>query len=125
MTAWTNTRRGFIGAGLSAAAACLPGCRLPCRSEEYSGPLLGDVHYDRPPLDVFHYSFRRLHEADGMFERYKAEFESFSSMWGECGRSEALVKASGLCRLKDSAFALNMHETELISLTRFLTWIYF
>ena len=54
-------------------------------------PLLGDVHYDRPPIDTFHSEFRLRHEADGMFGSFRGEFESFSSMWGADGRSAALV----------------------------------
>ena len=104
------TRRGVIVAGAGSAVALLSGWRLPREKRDYSVPLLGDVHYDRPPIDVFHSDFRRLHDADGMFARYKAEFESFSSMWGDDGRSAALVKASGLCRLEDSAFALQLGD---------------
>ena len=79
-------------------------------AQDYSVPFLGDVHYDCPPIDVFHSEFRRLHEADGMFARYRAEFESFSSMWGKDGRSAAIVAASGKVRRSDTAFALQLGD---------------
>ena len=104
------TRRELIFAGTGSAVALLSGWRLPSENRVYSVPLLGDVHYDRPPIDVFHSDFRRLHDADGMFARYEREFESFSSMWGKDGRSAALLKASALCRREDSAFALQLGD---------------
>ena len=82
----------------------------PLLKEDYSVSLLGDIHYDCPPIDRFHSKFRRLHAEDGMFAKYQAEFENFSSMWGTEGRSAALVKASGLCRLRDTAFALQLGD---------------
>jgi len=102
------TRRELIWAG--AAAAFLPGCRLLSRDGDYSVSLLGDVHYDCPPIDVFHSEFRRLHADDGLFARYRTEFESLSSMWGRDGRSAALVKASGVCRQGGTAFALQLGD---------------
>lgn len=105
------TRRDLIAAGAGVTAAFLSGCRLlPLREDGYSVPLLGDIHYDRPPIDVFHSEFRRLHIDDGMFARYKTEFESFSSMWGKGGRSAALVAASGKVRRSDAAFALQLGD---------------
>jgi len=97
------TRRELILSG--AAAAVLPGCRLLSHGEDYSVSLLGDVHYDCPPIDVFHSEFRRLHTDDGMFAKYRTEFESLSSMWGKDDRSPSLVKTSGARRLADTAFA--------------------
>ena len=76
----------------------------------YSVPLLGDLHYDCPPIDTFHSEFRRLHESDGMFDSYRGEFEAFSSMWGADGRSAALVAASGKIRRSDAAFALQLGD---------------
>ena len=106
-----QNRREFLAGGICAVATdLLSGCRLPLRNDDYSVPLLGDVHYDCPPVDVFHSDFRRLHADDGMFAKYQTEFESFSSMWGSGGQSAALVKASGLCRMRDSAFALQLGD---------------
>ena len=79
-------------------------------AHDYSVSLLGDLHYDCPPLDVFHSEFRRLHATDGMFAKYQSEFESFSSMWGADGRSAAVVAASGKVRLPDTAFALQLGD---------------
>ena len=105
------TRREFIAGGVGVAAVdfVFAGQR-PLLKDEYSVSLLGDIHYDCPPIDRFHSEFRRLHVEDGMFARYQKEFESFSSMWGPEGRSAALVKASGLCRRRDSAFALQLGD---------------
>lgn len=105
------TRGEFIAGGVGVVAAdfLFAGPR-PLLKEDYSVSLLGDIHYDCPPIDRFHSEFRRLHADDGMFAKYQAEFENFSSMWGTEGRSAALVKASGLCRLRDSAFALQLGD---------------
>ena len=105
-----TTRREFVCASAGASAAFLAGCRPFLHDDDYSVPLLGDLHYDCPPIDVFHSDFRRLHADDGMFAKYQAEFESFSSMWGKEGRSAALVKASGLCRMNDSAFVMQLGD---------------
>ncbi len=79
-------------------------------AQDYSVSLLGDLHYDCPPLDVFHSEFRRLHATDGMFAKYQSEFASFSSMWGKDGRSAAVVAASGKARRPDTAFALQLGD---------------
>ena len=104
------TRRELIFAGTGAAVTAFPGCRSLLGGEEYSVPLLGDVHYDSSSPDVFHAEFRRLHADDGLFAKYRSEFESFSSMWGKGGRSASIVKASGACRLGDAAFALQLGD---------------
>ena len=93
-----------------AADFLFAGPRPLLKSEDYSVSLLGDIHYDCPPIDRFHSEFRRLHADDGMFAKYQSEFENFSSMWGTEGRSAALVKASGLCRMSDSAFVLQLGD---------------
>ena len=79
-------------------------------AQDYSVSLLGDLHYDCPPLDVFHSEFRRLHATDGMFAKYQSEFASFSSMWGKYGRSAAVVAASGKVLRPDTAFALQLGD---------------
>ena len=104
------TRRAFVCSSSAWAVGSLAGCRTMTSSSSYSVPLLGDVHYDRPPVDTFHSEFRRLHESDGLFDSYRGEFESFSSMWGAEGRSAALVAASGEVRRPDAAFALQLGD---------------
>lgn len=79
-------------------------------SSTYSVPLLGDVHYDRPPIDVFHSEFKQKHADDGLFDSYQKEFEAFSSMWGDLGQSAALIEASGKIRRPDAAFALQLGD---------------
>lgn len=103
------TRRGFAAGCAAMALGSLAGC-LHRPHATYSVPLLGDVHYDTPPIDVFHSEFRRRHLTDGMFDRYRAEFEAYSSMWGEGGRSAALVAASGKVRRADAAFAMQLGD---------------
>ena len=103
-------RHEFIATGTGVVTSFFLGCRLPPCKGDYSVSLLGDVHYDCPPIDVFHSDFRRLHAEDGMFAEFQTQIESFASMWGRDGRSAALVKASGLCRLRDSAFALQLGD---------------
>ena len=104
------TRRAFACSSAAWAAGILAGCRTAPSRSVYSVPLLGDVHYDCPPIDTFHSEFRRLHASDGYFDSYRGEFESFSSMWGEVGRSAALVAASGKIRRPDAAFALQLGD---------------
>ena len=104
------TRGAFVRCSAAWTIGCVAGCRTTnCRST-YSVPLLGDVHYDRPPIGTFHSEFRRLHASDGYFDAYRREFESFSSMWGADGRSAALVAASGMARRPDAAFALQLGD---------------
>ena len=103
-------RREFICGSALATAGLLPGCRTFGMGGSYSVSLLGDVHYDCPPIDVFHSAFRAVHDADGMFTRYRAEFENFSAMWGEKGRSASLIAASGRCCTADTAFALQLGD---------------
>ena len=104
------TRRAFVCSSAAWAAGAFAGCRTAPSRSVYSVPLLGDVHYDRPPIDTFHSEFRRLHASDGYFDTYRGEFESFSSMWGAEGRSAALVAASGKIRRPDAAFALQLGD---------------
>lgn len=103
-------RRDFLKGSAAWAVGCAAGCRTATRRSTYSVPLLGDVHYDRPPIDTFHSEFRRRHGADGMFDSYRGEFESFSSMWGQGGMSAALIAASGKVRRSDAAFALQLGD---------------
>ena len=103
-------RRDFLKSSAAWAVGCLAGCQTATRRSTYSVPLLGDVHYDRPPIDTFHSAFRAKHVTDGMFDAYRGEFESFSSMWGHGGRSAALVAASGKVRRSDAAFALQLGD---------------
>ncbi|MCR5750899.1 MAG: metallophosphoesterase [Kiritimatiellae bacterium] len=106
-----TTRRTFVRSTVAwAITGSLAGCRSASDRSAYSVPLLGDVHYDRPPIDAFHSEFRLQHEADGMFASYRDEFDSFSSMWGTNGRSAALVAASGKVRRPDAAFALQLGD---------------
>ncbi len=103
-------RRNFLKSSTAWVASCAAGCRTAPRRSAYSVPLLGDVHYDRPPIDVFHSEFRAMHKTDGMFDSYRGEFESFSSMWGQGGMSFALIAASGKARRPDAAFALQLGD---------------
>ncbi len=103
-------RRKFIKGGAAWAVACAAGCRTARSSSSYSVPVLGDVHYDSPPIGTFHSEFRRRHGNDGMFNAYRGEFESFSSMWGSGGRSAELIAASGKVRRPDAAFALQLGD---------------
>lgn len=103
------TRRNFVTGCAALSLGCVSG-RVDKLSSQYSVPLLGDVHYDMPPLEVFHSEFKRLHSADGMFDKYRAEFEAYSSMWGEGGRSAALIASSGKIRRADAAFALQLGD---------------
>ena len=55
------TRGEFIaggGVGVVAADFLFAGPR-PLLKEDYSVSLLGDIHYDCPPIDRFHSEFRR------------------------------------------------------------------
>lgn len=83
---------------------------MTTKNSIYSVPLLGDVHYDRPPIDCFHSEFRRKHACDGLFDSYQGEFEAFSSMWGESGQSAALIAASGKIKRPDAAFAIQLGD---------------
>ncbi len=103
-------RRNFLKGSAAWATSCAVGCRTAQRRSAYSVPLLGDVHYDRPPIDAFHSEFRARHKTDGLFDSYRGEFESFSSMWGQGGRSFELVAASGKARRPDAAFALQLGD---------------
>ncbi len=76
----------------------------------YSVAILGDVHYDAQPVDTFHAAFRAVHQKDGMWARYRSEFENFAAMWGVPGRTRAIVEASGRCRTRDTAFALQLGD---------------
>ena len=103
-------RRDFLKGSAAWAVGTAAGCRTEMRRSAYSVPLLGDVHYDCPPIDVFHAEFRAKHGTDGMFDSYRGEFTSFSSMWGANGRSAALVAASGKVSRPDAAFALQLGD---------------
>jgi len=103
-------RRDFLKGSAAWVVGCAAGCRTATRRSTYSVPLLGDVHYDRPPIDTFHSAFRAKHVTDGMFDAYRGEFESFSSMWGQVGMSAALIAASGKVRRSDAAFALQLGD---------------
>lgn len=104
-------RRTFLG-GMTAllASGCLVDRRTSDGGTEYSVSVLGDLHYDCPPVDAFHAGFRKAHEQDGYFNRYRTEFESFSSMWGVEGKSPALLASAGRCRLADMAFAVQLGD---------------
>lgn len=104
------SRRSFIGCSAAWTIGCVAGCRTENSRSSYSVPLLGDVHYDRPPIETFHSEFRLQHGTDGMFDSYRSEFESFSSMWGAVGRSAGLIAASGKIRRSDAAFALQLGD---------------
>ena len=108
--AFRFTRRSFVGSSAAWAVSCFAGGRMPLDRSTYSVPLLGDIHYDRPPIDTFHSAFRLRHESDGMFQAYRDEFKFFSSMWGPDGRSAALVAASGKIRRPDAAFAFQLGD---------------
>lgn len=103
-------RRDFLKGSAAWVVGCAAGCRTATRRSTYSVPLLGDVHYDRPPIGTFHSEFRRRHGTDGMFDAYRGEFESFSSMWSAGGGSAELVAASGKVRRADAAFALQLGD---------------
>lgn len=102
-------RREFIRDAAILAAGCAVGCRT-FDGSSYSVPLLGDIHYDLLPVDTFHSHYRSLHQGDGLFARYGKEFESFASMWGRDGATEAIVRTSGRVRSVDSAFALQLGD---------------
>lgn len=106
------SRRDFIKGAALAASGLVAGCAdLPrTGGRSYSVAVLGDVHYDAQPIDTFHAAFRTAHQKDGMFARYRDEFENFAAMWGEPGRTRAIVEASGRCRTADTAFALQLGD---------------
>lgn len=106
------SRRDFIKGAALAASGLVAGCAdLPrTGGRSYSVAVLGDVHYDAQPIDTFHAAFRAAHQKDGMFARYRDEFENFAAMWGEPGRTRAIVEASGRCRTADTAFALQLGD---------------
>lgn len=104
-------RREFIICGTAmAAAGCVADRRVLGGGAEYSVSVLGDLHYDRPPVDVFHSGFRKAHGQDGYFNQYRVEFESFSSMWGAEGKSPELLVSAGRCRTADMAFAVQLGD---------------
>ena len=102
-------RREFICGASLAAAGCVVANRFPV-CEGYSVSVLGDIHYDRPPVDTFHARFRELHLKDGLWDRYEEEFSSFSSMWGDFGCSGNLVEASGCAHGPDSRLVVQLGD---------------
>ena len=51
-------RREFICGTAMAAVGCVVDRRTPDGGTEYSVSVLGDLHYDCPPVDAFHAGFR-------------------------------------------------------------------
>lgn len=105
-------RREFVRSASFLGLGCgLAGCRcLIPGNMDYSVSVLGDLHYDQPPIDTFHSAFRIAHEKDGMFRQYRREFENFSSMWGRDGRSLGILQASVRCRTPETAFAVQLGD---------------
>ena len=54
------SRRSFVRSSAAWTIGCFAGCRLAPLRSSYSVPLLGDVHYDRPPIDTFHANYYGL-----------------------------------------------------------------
>ena len=104
-------RRQFIeGASLFALGCGIDGCLSVGAENDYRVTVLGDLHYDRPPIDVFHANFKEAHLKDGMFNRYRTEFECFSSMWGENGKSRMILESAAKVGAERSAFVMQLGD---------------
>ena len=98
-----NVLEGLLATGL------FGGCRTSLKdSAAYTATILGDLHYDTAPAEVYHAQFIKDIQGTGLHQMRFKEFTRNATMWANL--SPKIMAASGKCAVDDSAFVLQMGD---------------